>query len=245
MYSVKDIEDICSKYLEENGVSSFYNCGAVNYAGSSEGLKYTEIVAGFVLDNIKEFDNIKSICREKNGRSYNSKHNGKYNSKSTRKEELDAIIMFNQCRKSVEQSVGDIGCVIDYQIPLKNEQRDKAGKIDLLSQKDNTVYILELKKYNSHESLLRCVLEGYTYLKTVEKAKEKLLTDFSLDCDDIKDLKTAPLVFDKGYPYRDYIELKENKRPKLKELMKVWGVDHIFVCDKSSGKYTTKKMIIE
>lgn len=73
-----------------------------------------------------------------------------------------------------------IGKIIDYQTPLKDIQTDKAGKIDLLAYNENekTLRILELKKLDSKETMLRCVLEAYTYLKIVDKAK--LLKDFGL-----------------------------------------------------------------
>lgn len=78
-----------------------------------------------------------------------------------------------------------LGKVLDYQIPLKDKQDDKACKMDLMSFKEdeNTLYILELKvpKKNTGEeteTLLRSVLEIYTYSKQVDQ--EKLLNDFDL-----------------------------------------------------------------
>ena len=74
--------------------------------------------------------------------------------------------------------LSDVGRVIDYQTPLKNRRSDKAGKIDLLSYDGISVRILELKEPDSDETMLRCVLEGYTYMKTVDG--KRLINDFEL-----------------------------------------------------------------
>lgn len=67
-------------------------------------------------------------------------------------------------------SLNILGKVLDYQTPLKDKQDDKAVKIDIVSyNKDiKTVYLLELKIEDSKETMLRCVLEIYTYLKTLD-----------------------------------------------------------------------------
>ena len=61
------------------------------------------------------------------------------------------------------------GKILDYQVPLKNKSTDKGlGKIDLISVKESSkpgtkiIYFLELKKDNSKETLLRCLLEVYS-----------------------------------------------------------------------------------
>ena len=107
-----------------------------------------------------------------------------------------------------------IGKIIDYQTPLKNVQTDDAGKIDLLAYNKNTkiLRILELKKLDSDETMLRCVLEAYTYLKIVDR--DKLLKDFELPKDTT--VKACPFVFFEGEQYK---EIQEDRK-YLKELMK-------------------------
>ena len=104
-----------------------------------------------------------------------------------------------------------IGKIIDYQTPLKNKRTDVAGKIDLLSYDGKTLYVLELKKPDSKESMLRCVLEGFTYMKTADN--KKLLKDFMLPSDTI--IKASPFVF------KDMIQHKQMRevRPHLFKLM--------------------------
>ena len=135
------------------------------------------------------FDNIKKITRQS---SYKvDTHDGKHNNQnSNRLEEIMAIEIFNQ------KSLNILGKVLDYQTPLKNERDDKAGKIDIVSyNKDiKTVYLLELKKEDNEETMLRCVLEIFTYSKTLDK--DKFLEDFNLPKD--TKIKASPLVFFNG-----------------------------------------------
>lgn len=59
--------------------------------------------------------------------------------------------------------------------------------------------------------MLRCVMEGYTYLKTVDS--RKLLEDFCLPRDTV--IKACPFVFWDSVPYKEYKE----QRPQLSALM--------------------------
>ena len=77
--------------------------------------------------------------------------------------------------------MGDLGKILDYQTPLKNKQTDKAGKVDLVSYNSNKkkIYFIELKWETATDTLLRCILEAYTYSKIVDK--KKLIEDFNKD----------------------------------------------------------------
>ena len=129
-----------------------------------------------------------------------------------------------------------IGKILDYQTPLKNKQGDEAGKIDLLAyNKDSDtgiLRILELKKADSDETMLRCVLEAYTYLRIVDKAK--LLKDFDLPEDTI--VKACPFVFFDGAQYK---EIQEGRK-YLKELMKNLDVEPIYLKGEG-GEYKAVK----
>ena len=133
-----------------------------------------------------------------------------------------------------------IGKIIDYQTPLKNVRGDKAGKIDLLAYNENenenkiekTLRILKLKRPDSEETMLRCVLEAYTYLKVVDKAK--LLKDFGLPEDTI--LKTCPFVFFNGKQHQDLKDGGEN----LENLIGKLGIEVIYLEEKD-GEYSIVK----
>jgi len=145
----------------------FYSQDFVNYRGKTSDKErdyYTEIIAKWLLDNIELFNDIKMISREN---SYKvDSHDGKNkDNDSNREEEIIAMKLFDSSQN--QGKVFDIiGKIIDYQTPLKNVRGDKAGKIDLLAYNENeeekTLRILELKKPDSEETMLRCVLEAYT-----------------------------------------------------------------------------------
>ena len=221
VYSKNEIIKIMKE--AKSDIKNFYKKEFVNYLGVTSDTKeyYTEIIAEWLLDNFYLFDTIKMISRES---SYKvDSHNGIIkDEKSNREEEKIAMELFDYSQnKGVTFDI--IGKIIDYQTPLKNVQKDDVGKIDLLAynEKEKTLKILELKKPDSKETMLRCVLEAYTYLKIVDK--DKLLKDFGLPKDTI--LKTCPFVFVDGEQYK---EIQEDRK-YLKELMKNLDIEPIYL----------------
>ena len=157
------------------------------------------------------------------------------NEGSKREEEKIAMKLFHSSQN--QGKVFDIiGKIIDYQTPLKNVRADKAGKIDLLAynEKENpkTLRILELKKLDSKETMLRCVLEAYTYLKVVDK--DKLLKDFGLPKD--TKIKACAFVF---YGKEQYKEMQEDRK-NLKELIEKLEIEVIYLEEKD-GEYSIVK----
>jgi len=194
----------------------FYSQDFVNYRGK----------------NIELFNDIKMISR-KNSYKVDS-HDGKIkNEKSGREEEIIAMKLFDFSQN--QGKVFDIiGKIIDYQTPLKDIQTDKAGKIDLLAYNENekTLRILELKKPDSKETMLRCVLEAYTYLKIVDKAK--FLKDFGLP--ENTEIKACPFVFYDGEQYKEM----QQDREHLKKLIEKLGIEVIYLEEKD-GEYSIIK----
>jgi len=193
---------------------------------------YTEIIAKWLLDNIELFNDIKMISREN---SYKvDSHDGKIkNEKSGREEEIIAMKLFDFSQN--QGKVFDIiGKIIDYQTPLKNVQTDDVGKIDLLAYNENekTLRILELKKPESKETMLRCVLEAYTYLKILDKTK--LLKDFELP--ENTEIKACPFVF---YGKEQYREMQQD-RENLKDLIKKLEIEVIYLKEEK-GEYNVVK----
>ena len=218
----------------------FYSQDFVNYRGKTSDKErdyYTEIIAKWLLDNIELFNDIKMISRENSYKA--DSHDGKIkNEDSGREEEIIAMKLFDSSQN--QGKVFDIiGKIIDYQTPLKNVQTDKAGKIDLLAynEKENpkTLRILELKKLDSKETMLRCVLEAYTYLKIVDKAK--LLKDFGLPEDTI--IKACPFVFYGKEQYREMQAIKDDRK-NLGKLIEKLGIEVIYLEEKD-GEYSIKK----
>lgn len=220
-------------------MGQFYSEKFLNYISETsdkEG-EYTEIITDWLLDNIELFDNIKPITREKNYKV--DSHDGIIkNEKSNREEEMIAMKLFDFSQN--QGKVFDIiGKIIDYQTPLKNVRGDKAGKIDLLAYNENengrTLRILELKKPDSKETMLRCMLEAYTYLKVVDKAK--LLKDFGLPED--TEIKACPFVFYDGEQHKEMKEIKDSRK-NLEKLIEELGIKVIYLEEKD-GEYSIKK----
>ena len=213
-------------------IDQFYMKSFLNRTGktSDTGEYYTEVIAEFLLkeENIELLNSIERIDRE----DYSvDGHDGSYNSKSNRFEEHVAMDMYKMSKEDNYWFEG-IGKVIAYQVPLKKQQKDKVGKIDLLSKNDDTAYMLELKAPGSSETMLRCLLESYTYLK---RANQENLRR-SLHIDDVKYIKAAPLVYFKG---NQWMEMQED-RPKLRELMTKLCITDVFYYDMEPVKYQIK-----
>ena len=231
-------EEIIKKLEESKSeMGQFYSENFLNYISETSDKEgdYTEIIAEWLLNNIKLFDEIKPITREKN---YKVKtHDGKIkNEKSNREEEIIAMKLFELSQN--QGKVFDIiGKIIDYQTPLKNIRADKAGKIDLLAynEEEKILRILELKRPNSDETMLRCVLEAYTYLKVVDKVK--LLKDFGLPED--TEIKACAFVFYDGKQHKEMKEIKDNRK-NLGKLIKKLGIEIIYLEEKD-GEYSIVK----
>lgn len=176
----------------------------------------TEIIAGFLCEkeNIERIKNIEKSARE----NFNTDHNTIVDFNSPRKEENIAKGLLG-----LSKEIGGfdyIGKIIAYQIPLKANLKDPKGKIDLLSYRENdkTAVVLELKKPVTDETMLRCVLEAYTYkqMLPLENLKKSIK-----ELEDCQEIVACPLVFkgEESRPYVEYLEMKAGKRPLLKKLM--------------------------
>ena len=230
-------EEIIKKLeVAKSEMGQFYSEDFLNYISETSDKEgdYTEIIAGWLLDNIELFNEIKLITREK---SYKVKtHDGIIkNEESKREEEKIAMKLFGSS-KNRGKVFDIIGKIIDYQTPLKNVRGDKAGKIDLLAYNENenpkTLRILELKRPDSKETMLRCVLEAYTYLKVVDK--DKLLKDFGLPENTV--IKACPFVF---YDGKQHKEMQQN-RENLGQLIKELGIEVIYLKEEN-GEYSVIK----
>lgn len=160
--------------------ANFYKSAVVNYKGKVTGSKdlYSEVIAETLINDnfIKDWLNLIPVRPEHFKINHpNTDENVDALKITNRKEEILAKLLFYQ------GNVDGLGYIFDYQTPLKVTQNDSYGKIDLLGyNKDDKCYsIIELKyrPSGSEETLLRCVLEAYTYyrlldIKQINSAKE-------------------------------------------------------------------------
>ena len=227
-YPEKEIKNLTNEKLINN-INEFYKEKFINYIGKTTDTKeyYSEIIASEILNKIESFDNIMSIKRESNGKSYLTKshHDGTFsiNEKSNRHEEKFAKQIFDE-----KNNYSSMGKIIDFQVPLKNKQSDKAGKIDLISfdKNNSTLYLIELKYGENAETLLRTIIEIYTYYKIVDK--EKLKNDFKsllLEASDFEKIIVKPAVMlvkdPKKKHCKSFIELEEIKNGERINLKKI------------------------
>ena len=225
-YTRNDILEQCKAAFQS--ISTFYKQSFINYRGKIEDTDeyFTEVIAEFLCEHISEFMNgITTITRESPYKTPG--HDGVIKDHdSGREEEIIAMKMY-------DKEYDFVGKMIDYQTPLKNKRTDEAGKIDLLAYDGATLRILELKKPDSVETMLRCVLEGFTYLKTANIAK--LLADFKLPSGTI--VKACPFVFRNG---EQHSEMRE-ERPHLKRLMDLLDSKPYYISEINGKYYVTEE----
>jgi hypothetical protein len=217
-----------------SNISTFYKRGCINYRSKTSDTKeyYTEVISEWLLEHLDLLEQIKTITRCSS--YWVEGHDGiSDNPDSNREEELIAMAMKRQ------GSLPLVGQVLDYQTPLKSVQKDTAGKIDLLTYDGKTLRILELKEPDSKETMLRCVLEGYTYLKTVDK--DKLISDFSRDSGVKIPEGTAvvacPFVFHGGFQWKEM----QQERPCLKRLMETLNSKPYYVIEENGVYIVTEE----
>ena len=217
------------------GIQSLYKQDFVNYKGSTSDSDeaYSEIIAENLMQNTVWKSQIKKIKRDKSYKTDN--HNGQsYNNISNRKEEKIAMGLY------LSEKDYYIGKIIDYQTPLKGVKSDKAGKIDLLSF-DSTkgiLRIIELKKDGSKETLLRSILEAYTYYETVDI--DQLANDFKIS-EDYKSSIASIMFFKDSQQYKEYEEMKNGKRDNIKALINELKVELLLISDNTTKSNDTSQ----
>ena len=231
-------EEIIKKLEESKSeMGQFYSENFLNYISETSDKEgdYTEIIAGWLLDNIELFDDIEMISRKSN---YKVKtHDGVIKNEGSKREEEKIAMKLFELSQNQGKVFDIIGKIIDYQTPLKNLRADKAGKIDLLAynEEEKILRILELKRPDSKETMLRCVLEAYTYLKVVDK--DKLLKDFGLP--KYTEIKACAFVFYGKEQYKEMKEIKDSRK-NLEKLIEKLGIEVIYLKEEN-GEYSVVK----
>lgn len=209
IFSVKQgSKDKNEKLTEEQKfAANFYKAPIINYKGHVTGkskvnnTRYSEVIADTLVSKgyIKTWLELQPLRPNHFDTGHNHSESVDINKLqiSNRKEEILAKLLFYQ------REVKDLGYIFDYQTPLKKVRSNSYGKIDLLgyNSKDKCYSIIELKyrPSGSEETLLRCVLEAYTYYKLfdlnqIESAQDhKGITELRA-LNDYKHTKNAELV---------------------------------------------------
>ena len=158
---------------------------------------------------------------------------------SNREEELVAMALF----RKKDYTGSDIDRFVNYQVPIYrgHEYKDEhIGKIDLvaISHKDKRILLMELKKYSSDETLLRCMCESYTYYKQICSCKLRKEISGQQGYESVENYQVIPavLVFK---DQRQHAQYESELFDKVKELMKDLGVS-MYVID-SSVQFDSKQ----
>ena len=223
-------ETIDELQIELVSIENIYKAKCVNWTGKTIDTSelYSEIIANELLRNLKEFDKILEVTRT-NSYCRGSHNEININLNSPRKEEIFA-------KRITGLKLGDLGLITDYQIPLKDTSKDDGlGKIDLISYNEDTkiLYLIELKYEGNKETLLRTILESYTYYRIIDKPKlikdclgfkTTFINKFSsTDLTQVK-VKPAVLVVPECKAYEELQEMEGMDRPKLKALSLAMGI---------------------
>ena len=208
------------------------------------GKRYCDIVAQYLINHNDFFDTIQTIDRvesyyTKSHRVLSPKEHEKIHNKRRQEEWIARSFLYQTL------DLHDfIGTFIDYQVPIKKKQSDKAGKIDLLSYNNahNKFYLIEFKQEDSTEPVLRAILEAYTYCKQINHDKLRkdycnIVTKKLAKCDqphdgiDVMDADVRPAVL----IYDNSIQKEEaEKYPDIIKLADVLNVKMVLLSKHST-----------
>lgn len=222
--------------------AKLYDKKFLNWGGLSKDTKkpYIEILAQCILNNIEGIKN--GVWNKHIQRKYYWKKVHNIDSRKTgsnRQEELTAYEIYKQNNGNYKC----FGKIIDFQTPLVNNYENKKykdigkidiGKIDLLSydDKNKIMRILEFKREDSKETILRCILEAYTYKRFVDYVREKFLIDFEKPLE----TKIIPAIL----VYKNSKILEQRKIESIKKLIKILGIE-IFTVYKGENNYIIER----
>lgn len=227
-YSQQETIDVLNKGIAKD-IAQLYNSECINWKGRTpDGVYYSEIIAKELLSSLKEFNKIQRISRNSSYKTHNHSKIVIDFSKSNRLEDIFAKRLFGLEFK-------ELGKILDYQIPIRGTIKDEGFKaFDLLSynKADNSFYLIELKYLGNGETLLRAMLECYTYLNLIDH--NKLINEYSdeVALNGIRKIKPVLLLMGSDEnpcnPYNEYYDLEN--RPFLKALSLVLGIKFV-TCD--------------
>lgn len=181
--------DIRNEVLDklQNDPNLFYKSKFLNYSGKPADSEepYVEIIANELINNYNLVMKIGENSPIRKVKCFNAHPSHIPNVKSRLErfkqleycERLLAIALYNS------NKTYSIGKIFDYEVPLKEKQSDKYGKIDIVSKDDDkqSIKLIELKikaKNENDETLLRALLEVYTYYKLIRNSFDKFLMDY-------------------------------------------------------------------
>lgn len=222
LYMSYNEKTIIENTIRALDINLFYQQPFVKYHESAKGTKssYMDIISKVLIDRYDAIRNIgeKIVPRES---SFNAKHDGTSGAKgSGYTEKRLAIALFNG-----DKEYG-FGKIFDYEVPLKRKNIDKYGDVDLVAVKGDKIKLIELKirhtNLNSDETLLRTILEIYTYYKILSRSKAKFIDNFKNKLDESNNYIFQPVILaeEESLVAKHMEGMEKDKYGCLKELIK-------------------------
>ena len=140
-YSKFDTQESLTDFLENGDLKTLYKEKFINRTGWTNDSKefYSDILSEIIIyENIYENNQIEKISRQN---TYNVNHTGDTKNDDGDKNNINLDSEPVIAKKRFNLSLGGLGKIIGYEIPLKNSEKDKGlGKVDLISVKDKIIY---------------------------------------------------------------------------------------------------------
>ena len=229
-YTKDEIKEKLEKHLCNPDL--LYRNGATlfNYSGvlkDDPRMLYIEYISQLLSENFEKLKSIGSNLSDlRQTKSFNVGHDGTSNTKARTQKYGNQIIRFDEkpFARALYNSGHDFlfGKLFDYELPLKEKRSSKYGEIDLLSKIYNEIYVIELKiGYTDagkiSETLLRAIMEAFTFTKLLNIRKDKFINDWGLP----KNIKFRPaiLTLTNALSARHMEMLKEGELNNLKTLI--------------------------
>lgn len=214
-------------FLDDNS-EKLYRKKCINYKGrfKKDSIFYIEFIAERILDNVDKYLTIKVIERK----DYKIMTHQGISGKETSNSKAEVLI----AKRLFKKQFDCLGKFIDYEVPLKESNKDKGvGKIDLLSynQANNCINIIELKRADSAETLLRCILEIESYSRYLHN--DNLLKSYSYEKN--TSIEKGILIFKDTEPYKPF----NNKAnyPNLLKLLEIFKIS-VYILSEDEKKIT-------
>ena len=130
--------------------------------------------------------------------------------------DIDQITEKRICRALFNDSTVPIfKKFIDYEVPFKEKQDSRHGDIDLLASDSTSVFIIEAKKSDPSFSVLKAILQAFSYSILVNKVKGVFFREFELDV--ARTITPTVLIFEDSECARELRQLKAH--PSLSKLL--------------------------
>lgn len=234
---LKMLKDKNLAFVYSNGVIGSYRDGIDPKTARPEYMKW-------VYRNLENIRDAIRIYMDANAKDYpyeynqqlRKKHNGKYEKGVAEKEIVRGIMNYQrELKKTVKTRPGlvqdddviknaeRVFDIIDYEVPTfclkKNSGFVSGRKIDAVGRDSsgNRLYIYEAKKNKSPETLLRCLMEAFSYSLFVNR--ERFKESFGVGQN--ATMVLSPLIFKDSKPYEDLeANLKDkDERQIFRELL--------------------------